>query len=74
LDRPISRDYDFVKYKGSKVNIKTAIKIDGVKHFQGILTDFSDENGQKIVLVEVAGKAYRIPKKEIVKANLADNR
>jgi ribosome maturation factor RimP len=73
LDRPISRDYDFVKYKGSKVNIKTAIKIDGVKHFQGILTDFSDENGQKIVLVEVSGKAYRIPKKEIVKTNLADN-
>jgi ribosome maturation factor RimP len=71
LDRPISRDQDFAKYKGSKVNIKTALKIEGVKNFHGILMDFIEEKGQKMVLVEVSGKQYRIPKAEIVKANLA---
>jgi ribosome maturation factor RimP len=70
LDRPISRDQDFLKYKGSKINIKTVLKIEGVKNFHGILVDFIEEYGQKVVLVEFSGKQYLIPKAEIVKANL----
>jgi len=73
FDRPLSRDQDFLKYKGSKVNIKTSLKIDGVKNFHGHLVDFIEENGIKIVVVEFSGKNYRIPKTEILKANLADN-
>jgi len=72
FDRPISRDQDFVKYRNSKVNIKTLEKIEGVKNFHGILNDYIEENGRKVVLVEVGGKVYRIPRQEIVKANLAD--
>jgi ribosome maturation factor RimP len=72
LDRPLSRDQDFVKYMGSKVNIKTALKIDGVKNFQGILEDFTEESGRKVVHVNISGRSFRIPKGEIVKANLAD--
>ena len=71
FDRPISRDQDFVKYKGSKVNIKTGSKIEGVKNFHGPLIDYIEENGNKVVIVEVSGKNYKIPKAEIVKANLA---
>jgi ribosome maturation factor RimP len=71
LDRPISRDQDFLKYKGSKVDIKTSLKIDGVRNFHGILVDFVEENGQKVILVELSGKQYRIPRVEIIKANLA---
>jgi ribosome maturation factor RimP len=70
LDRPISRDQDFTKYKGSQVNIKTSSKIDGVKNFHGTLVDFIEEGGRKVALLEVAGKTYRIPKSEIIKANL----
>ena len=73
LDRPISRDQDFVKYRGSRINIKTITKIDGVKNFHGHLVDFIEENGRKEIVVEVSGKKYRIPKAEIIKANLADN-
>jgi ribosome maturation factor RimP len=73
FDRPISRDQDFVKYRGSKVNIKTSLKIEGIRNFHGLLIDFIEENGQKFVLVEVSGKSYRIPQADIVKANLADN-
>jgi len=73
FDRPISRDQDFVKYRGSKVKIKTSSKIEGIRNFHGSLVDFIEENGQKVVLIEVSGKNYRIPQAEIVKANLADN-
>jgi ribosome maturation factor RimP len=72
FDRPLSRDQDFTKYKGSKVNIKTNSRIDGVKNFHGTLVDFTEEGGRKMALLEVAGKAYRIPKSEIIRANLAD--
>ena len=72
FDRPLSRDQDFVKYKNSKVNIKTSVKIEGTKNFHGILLDYIEEAGQKLVLINIAGKIHRIPKQDIAKANLAD--
>ena len=72
LDRPISRDQDFLKYRNSRVNIKTSEKIEGVKNFHGILLDYIEESGKKLVLVDVAGKVYRIPRQDVVKANLDD--
>ncbi len=72
LDRPLSRDGDFEKFRGAKVKIKTQIKIDGIKNFQGVLADFIEENGRKMVRVDVAGKMYNIPKDDIAKANLVD--
>lgn len=71
FDRPISRDEDFIKYQGFKVNIKTGIKIEGIKNFRGTLVNYIEEAGQKFVLLDVSGKTYRIPKREIVKTNLA---
>jgi ribosome maturation factor RimP len=72
FDRPISRDQDFIKYKNSRVNIKTDEKIEGSKNFHGTLVDYIEEAGQKLILIDIAGKIYRIPKKDVVKANLAD--
>jgi len=72
LDRPISRDQDFERFRGAQVKIKTHVKIDGIKSFQGTLTDYVEENGRKIVRIEVAGKTFGIPKSEIVKTNLVD--
>lgn len=73
FDRPISRDADFVKFKNALVNIKTDVKIDGIKNFHGVLMDYIEEKGEKAALLEVAGKTYRIPRKDIIKANLADS-
>ena len=73
LDRPISRDQDFIKYKNSCVIVKTIEKIEGIKNFRGILSDYIEEAGQKLVLIDIAGKIYRIPRQDVVKANLADN-
>jgi len=70
LDRPLSRDKDFIKYRGSIVRIKTAEKIDGVKNFHGKLNGYLDENGAKILIVDVSGKIYRIPRDMVVKARL----
>ena len=72
IDRPLSRDQDFVKYKNSKVNIKTNVKIEGIKNFHGILLDYIEKAGQKVVLIDIAGKTYRIPRLDVAKANLAD--
>lgn len=73
LDRPISRDQDFEKFRGSQIKIKTHIKIDGIKNFQGTLMEIIEENGRKLVRINIAGKIYSIPKSEIAKANLVDH-
>ena len=70
LDRPLSTDKDFIKYRGSTVRIKTGEKLDGVKNFHGRLNDYLDENGAKILIVDVSGKIYRIPRDMVVKAHL----
>ena len=72
FDRPLSRDQDFVKYKNSRVYIKTSVKIEGSKNFYGILLDYIEEDGQKLILIDIAGKIHRIPKQDIAKANLSD--
>ena len=70
LDRPLTRDKDFIKYRGSTVRIKTGEKLDGVKNFHGILIDYLDENGRKTLIVDVSGKIYHIPRDLVVKAHL----
>jgi ribosome maturation factor RimP len=72
LDRPISRDQDFEKFQGAKLKIRTHIKIDGSRNFQGTMVNYIEENGQKVVRIDVAGKIFNIPKNEIDKANLVD--
>jgi|YelNatPaOPRAMG01_1025707.scaffolds.fasta_scaffold211645_1 ribosome maturation factor RimP len=71
FDRPISRDQDFLKYKGHVVRVKTSAKIEGIKNFQGVLEDYIEEEGLKLVLLNMQGKNYRIPRQMIDKANLA---
>jgi len=73
LDRPISRDRDFERFKGAKIKIKTHVKIDGTKNFQGKLLDYIEEDGRKVIRIDVAGKISSIPKNEIAKANLTDD-
>jgi ribosome maturation factor RimP len=70
LDRPLTRDKDFIKYRGSAVRIKTGEKLDGTKNFHGILIDYLDEDGRKTLIVDVSGKNYHIPRDLVVKAHL----
>lgn len=70
LDRPLTRDADFVLFKGSKVKIRLKEKFEGSKNFKGVLKDFITEGDSRIVVLESDGKVYRLPKDEIFKANL----
>jgi len=70
LDRPLFRDRDFLKFKGSEIRVKTDQKIEGVKHFKGELLDYVEEGGKKLLVVRVGEKMYRIPREAFVKANL----
>ena len=70
LDRPLARDKDFMRFRGCRVCVKADQKIDGIRNFQGILMDYLDENGKKILIVDVASKTYRIPRDFVVKAHL----
>jgi len=70
LDRPLTRDKDFLKYRGSKVRVTSSEKLEGIKNFRGKLVDFAEEDGRKYLAVETAGKIHRIPKDLVVKANL----
>ena len=70
LDRPLARDRDFVKYKGCEVKVRTGEKIDGKKNFTGRLIDYLEEEGTKLLILDVEGKMYHIPRGVVVKANL----
>jgi len=70
LARPLVRDKDFMKYRGCKVHVRVAEKLEGIKNFRGKLVDFCEEEGNKVLVVNMAGKVYRIPRELVVKANL----
>ncbi len=80
LDRPLTRDKDFEKYRGAKVRIRAREPIDGSRNFLGTLIDYAVEDGRKIVIIDVDGRTVRIDRDNIQKANLeyelqaADNR
>ncbi|MEN6464361.1 MAG: ribosome maturation factor RimP [Syntrophaceae bacterium] len=70
LDRPLTRDKDFFRFKGSKVKIRLRDKFEGSRNFKGILSDYIKEGDGGIVVIESDGKIYRLPKDNIFKANL----
>lgn len=70
LDRPLDRDQDFLKYRGSRVHLRLAEKIEGRRDFRGELVGYEDGGDGKALVVKVEGKTFRIPRKTVVKANL----
>jgi ribosome maturation factor RimP len=70
LDRPLVRDKDFLKYQGAAVDIRLCEKMAGVKHFKGKLVEFIEVDGQKLLVLDVSGTSYRIPRHMVVKAHL----
>jgi ribosome maturation factor RimP len=70
LDRPLARDKDFSRFRGSKIKVRLTDKIEGSRNFRGTLEDFLEEDGEKIIVLDVDGKKYRIPKASVAKAHL----
>jgi ribosome maturation factor RimP len=70
LDRPLQRDQDFLKYRGSRINLRLREKIDGRRRLCGELAGYEDEGGKKVLSVNEGGKLYRIPREAVLKANV----
>jgi len=70
LDRPLALDKDFIRFRGSKIKVRLTDKIEGSRNFRGTLEGFLEEGGEKIVVIAVDGKQYRIPRKLVAKAQL----
>jgi ribosome maturation factor RimP len=70
LDRPLTRDKDFEKYRGAKVRIRTREPIDGSRNFLGTLVEAAAQDDRKTVTVEVDGKTVCIERDNVQKANL----
>jgi ribosome maturation factor RimP len=70
LDRPLARDKDFSRFRGSKIRVRLTDKIEGSRNFRGTLEDFLEEDGEKIIVLDVDWKKYRIPKASVAKAHL----
>jgi len=70
LDRPLVRDKDFMKYRGCKVHVRVTEKLEGIRNFRGKLVDFCEEKGKKVLVIDITGKTYRIPRDMVVKANI----
>jgi ribosome maturation factor RimP len=70
LDRPLDRDADFLKYRGSRVRLRLEEKIEGRRNFCALLLDYEDDGDGKTLVVQADGKTFRIPRKVVVKANL----
>lgn len=70
LDRPLDRDRDFLKYRGADVSVRLDAKLDGSRNFRGKLIDYVDEDGGKVLIMDVMGTIRRIPRDKVVKAHL----
>ncbi len=70
LDRPIHRDRDFVKYCGSRIHLRLAEKLEGRRDFRGELVAYEESPSGREAVLSVDGRVLRIPRENIVRANL----
>ena len=69
-DRPLSRDKDFLKFRGARINVRLEGKIEGRHHVRGELVDYEDGEDGKILVLKADGTVFRIPREAVAKANL----
>lgn len=67
MDRPLLREEDYHRYKGSQVDVKLYKALDGKKTWTGTLLDYT---GAGIVLGQGSGETIEIPRGMISKTQL----
>jgi len=70
LDRPLVRDGDFSKALGRRVKVRLREKMEGSRNFRGRLVGFTEEGGRKLLILDVDGKRFHLPREMVSKANL----
>ncbi|MDX9972065.1 MAG: ribosome maturation factor RimP [FCB group bacterium] len=66
FDRPVRKLGDFERFAGERINVKTAMPVEGKKKFKGILKGLKDG----LVVVESEGRVYEIHLENLLRANL----
>jgi ribosome maturation factor RimP len=66
LNRPLTKEKDYQRALGKKVKIKMSFPQEGRKNFKGYLKNLDDE----YLHLEVNGQLFRLPRHDIMKANL----
>ena len=67
-ERPLAKQEDFDKFKGSRAKIKTSRPLNGQKNFTGVLKGISG----KQVNLQIGEQTIAIPYQDILKARLAE--
>lgn len=67
LDRPLTKEKDFVRYAGKKAKIKTREALDGRKNFKAVIDGVADG---KVFVTDFDGKKFEIPLAIIDRARL----
>lgn len=70
LDRPLSRDEDLLRFRGSQVQVRLLEKFEGKRNFVGILEDYLVDSTEKFLVIQESGQVYRIPKTMLAAARL----
>ena len=70
LDRPLSRDKDFVKYCGSMIHVRLGEKLEGRRDFRGKLLSYEESPAGKVIVMAVDGQTFRIPREKVARTNL----
>jgi len=66
LDRPLVRPNDFERYRGRRVQLRTAAPVNGRRKWAGVLVGLSDGD----VLVDADDGTHRVPYEALQKANI----
>ncbi|HZK18149.1 MAG TPA: ribosome maturation factor RimP [Clostridia bacterium] len=66
LERPIKKEKDFLRFKGSTIKVKTFASINNQKNFTGIIKDTESH----VLVLDVDGREVNIPLEQIAKARL----
>lgn len=67
LERPLKKEEDFIRFKGSLVAVHTTALFQGYKEFSGILVGLIDDD----IVLEYEDKRIAIPRSLTKKAHLA---
>lgn len=67
LERPLTKEEDFVKFKGKLVTVYTHAPFQGFTEFTGYLDGLEDKH----ILLEFQGDRIAIPQEQVSKAHLA---
>jgi len=66
VNRPLNKEKDYIKFKGSKIDVSLYEHVDGRKKFTCVLADYND----KVFTFTIESESFQIPADKVGKINL----